>query len=316
MEQEKVFNFLNKYKNYLVIIHQKPDGDCVASSLAIKLYLENLKKNCQIVLVDRLYEKYQILPGADEIKEVENVQKFLKQNRFQAVIAIDCGALALSGIDRKILAKYPILNIDHHPIKELFGDINYVFPQAAATSEILYDLFKLWKIRLDRKMATLLFTGILTDTGGFKHSNTDLAVLKKAADLQKHGINIAKLTKSLFNTRSIASLKILGMVLSRIKINKKYRIIYSLITERDKKKYNVKDEDLEGISNFLNSSPEISASLLLYEKEGQIKGSLRTERENIDVSALAGILGGGGHKKASGFKIPGYLTKEKYWQIK
>jgi phosphoesterase RecJ-like protein len=314
--KDKIKQFFKKYQQFLIVMHQKPDGDCLGASLALKLYLENKKKNVQVILVDRLPEKYKILPDAREIKEIKDFKKFFTKQKFDAFIFLDCGSCTLAGIEEECLRDYPILNIDHHPTNELFGKINYLSSESSATSEILYDLFLGWKVKIDRKMATLLFAGIFTDTGGFKHSNTTLLVLRKAADLQKRGVNVAKLTKRLFNTRSIASLKILGLALSRLNINKRYNLVYSLITQKDMEEFHVNQEDLEGVINFVSSLPKVAASLLLYEINHQVKGSLRTERDDIDVSLLAQSLGGGGHKKAAGFRLPGCLKKEKFWQIK
>ncbi len=313
--RDKVWQFIKKYNKFLVVIHQKPDGDCIGASLAILLAFEQLGKSGEIVLLDKLSEKYKFLPLSKRITEVVDIKDFIEKDGFQAVVFVDCGSLALSGAEREELKNLPLLNIDHHPTNEGYGDVNLVDSKKAATCEILYDKFLDWGIKIDKNIATLLFTGIFTDTGGFQHSNTTLQVLEKASELIKRGVKVEKLSKKLLNTKTIASLKILGLALKRASHNKKYNIVYSVICEEDKKKYEATEEDIEGVVNMIASSSGVAASLLLYDIRGKVKGSLRTEKDNIDVSALAKVLGGGGHKKASGFKVSGRLKRNGNWQI-
>lgn len=309
MKKDQVIQFIKKYNKFMIVIHQKPDGDCIGAGLALFLALQQMSKSAEVILLDKLPEKYQFLPLADKIDEIGNIKEFFKKQKFQALISVDCGSLNLSGIEKKDIKNLPILNIDHHPTNENYGDVNWVEAQKAATCEILYDKFLDWRIKIDKDIAILVFAGIFTDTGGFQHSNTNLSVLEKASELIKRGVKVEKLSKRLFNTRSIASLKILGLALKRTTHNKKYDIVYSVIGEEDKKKYGATDEDFEGIINMISASG-VAASLLLYETGGKIKGSLRAERDEIDVSRLAKVLGGGGHKKASGFKITGKFKKD------
>jgi len=311
MKKNQALRFIKKYNKFIIVIHEKPDGDCIGAGLALLLALKQMNKSGEIILLDKLPEKYKFLPLADKINEIKDIKKFFKNRKFQGLIFVDCGSLNLSGIEKKDIKNLPTLNIDHHPTNEAFGDINYIESAKAATSEILYDCFCDWKIKIDKNIATLLFAGIFTDTGGFQHSNTTLSVLEKVSELIKRGVKVERLSKRLLNTRSIASLKILGLALKRTVYNKKYNIVYSIICENDKKRYGATDEDLEGIINMISSSPDVAATLLLYETKEGIKGSLRTEKDEIDVSALAKALGGGGHKKASGFKIAGRVEKDR-----
>lgn len=315
MKKDQVLQFIRRYQRFLIVIHQKPDGDCIGSALALAAALDQMKKISVIAVLDKLSEKYLFLPWSEKITEVTDLRKFLKKKIFQGLVFVDCGSLAMAGLEKAEVKKYPILNIDHHATSDNFGDINCHQSHKAATAEILYDKFIDWGISFNKNIATLLFTGIFTDTGGFQHTNTSLSVLEKASQLIKYGVKIDKISNNLLRTRSLASLKILGMTLSRIIHNKKYNIIYSVITDEDKKRYQVADEDIDGIVNMLAGSSGAKASLLLYDVAGEVKGSLRTDSDEVDVSILAKILGGGGHKKASGFKIPGKLTDNHGWQI-
>ena len=148
------------------------------------------------------------------------------------------------------------------------------------------------------------------------HSNTNREVLEMAGDLISKGADHKKIVKALFNTTPVGQLKLWGRVMARAHVSKKHAVV-SAITEKDFKECEAKPEDLSGVIDFLNAVPDSKLAILLAEdQEGNIKGSMRTQSEKIDLSKLAGIFGGGGHKKASGFTIPGRIQPEITWKIR
>ncbi len=157
-------------------------------------------------------------------------------------------------------------------------------------------------------MATALLTGIYFDTGGFRHSNTSDEVLSIASELLKRGARLQKITENTDNTRSFSLFKLWGVALERLRLNKKYGISVSVITVDDINKAGATEEEVSGLVNLLNSAPESEVAMLLCESfDAKIKGSLRTESDKIDVSRIAKLFGGGGHKKAAGFTIDGRI---------
>jgi phosphoesterase RecJ-like protein len=132
-----------------------------------------------------------------------------------------------------------------------------------------------------------------------------------------HGAKLKLITKNISMNRSVASLKLWGVALSRIRKNS-FGLVTSVVTREDIEAVDATDEDLSGVVNMINTIPGSKAAILLSEtQDGRVKASLRTESEDIDVSRLAAIFGGGGHKKASGFTVPGQLeiSDDGSWRV-
>ena len=316
---KKLFAHLSRkeYSNFLLIAHERPDGDTIAAILATKIFLESLGKKATAISSQGIPEVFKFLSGWQKIKN-----DFLIAD-FDTIILLDNGDLKRTGfLDRLLLAKsnqIPIINIDHHSKNDIWklAKINIIDENTTSTCEILYDIFSKFGAMIDRDLATMLLTGIYTDTGGFQHSNTTPKTLSITAKLLSRGAKLKQISENVSNSRSVAMLKLWGIALDRIEHRRDLKLIYSIITRRDIEKVNATDQDLAGVVNLISTIPVEAASLLLYELPGgKIKGSLRTESAKIDVSRIAEIFGGGGHKKASGFVIDGRLEKTKEgWKI-
>jgi phosphoesterase RecJ-like protein len=181
--------------------------------------------------------------------------------------------------------------------------------------ELVYKFFKANKIRTNKNIATCILSGILTDSGNFLYQSTSDKTIEISGEMLKYGANLPQILENTWRNKSLPALKVWGTAFSRLKFNKKYGIAFSVLTLEDIK--GIDEEDLEGISNFLGNLEEAKAVLLLREqKDGTIRGSLRSSHPTVDVSLLARRLGGGGHAKASGFTIEGKMEKiEKGWKI-
>lgn len=307
MNKEKIFSDIKKEiqkaKKIVLLTHKKPDGDCLGALLAMHLVLKKIKKEVYPVSKE-IPERFLFLPNSNEIQK-----EFPK--KYDLSIALDLGSLSL--LDFKIK---PDLNIDHHPTNSLYGKINLVLPEYAATSQILFDFFEYLKIEIDKDISTCLLGGIFDDTSSFQNQNTTKEVLKVSSKLLLKGARLSKIAENTFYKKSIPSLKIWGKALERLWENKKLNMVITIITKKDLKETGASYEDIEGVANFLNTIPSCKAILVLSEKEnGGIKGSLRTRREEVDVSKLASLFDGGGHKKAAGFEIEGKLKYDGKWRV-
>ena len=315
----KFFNYLRDQENerFLLIAHERPDGDTIAAVLAAKKLLESLGKKVTPVSSQGVPKVFKFLPGWQKIKT-----DYLSADH-NIIILLDNGDLKRTGYLQRILAAksrgIPIINIDHHPKNDIWkiAKINIVNEKATSTCEILYDIFLKLGTPIDREVATIILTGIYTDTGGFQHSNTTPGTFKIIAELLSRGARLKEISENVLNSRSVAMLKLWGLALDRIEQRQDLKLIYSVITRSDIEKVGAGDEDLAGVVNLISSIPDEQATLLLYEtSDGKIKGSLRTESAKIDVSRIAEIFGGGGHKKASGFVLDGHFEKTKGgWRI-
>lgn len=305
---------LEKSGNILIITHKKPDGDALGSTCGLHQALKLIEKKSTMACIDEAPEYLKFLPGIDELQHDFNLEKY------DVLITLDCGAFYMSKFHEKhenlfSQEKRTVINIDHHPSNDFFGTINLVDTQAASTSIIIYRLLQFFQIPLTREIASCLLTGIYTDTGSFMHSNTTSEVYKVAAELIKRGGKFRQIAKNCFRTTPISTMKLWGKILENMKINED-RIIMSAVTQEDMKDAHATQEDISGVIDLLNSISDAKMSVLLAEDaHGNVKGSFRTQQENVDLSKIAGVFGGGGHKKAAGFMIPGRLEKEVRWKI-
>jgi phosphoesterase RecJ-like protein len=315
---EKIIAVIQKYERFLLVIHENPDGDTLATSLAMQIALKKLGKDVQIVSKDPIPKPFAFLP------EVKTIKHDFLIGDYDVVIVLDCGDLKRTGFPDRLKQfarqKKRLINIDHHPKNDLhkIASINLFDEDAAAVSEIVYNIFRLLHISLDKNIATCLLTSLYTDTGGFKHPTTTQQSLEYAAAWMAAGARLKMITKNISLNKSVAALKLWGVALSRVRKNS-FGLVTSYITLHDIEDNGASDNDISGIVNLINSIPGSKAAVLLSEtRDGCVKASLRTESDKIDVSKLAVIFGGGGHRKASGFTIPGRLDQQEngHWTIK
>jgi len=300
---KQVSDLIKKSSNILIVTHEDPDPDAIGGLLALGVGLKKLNINSQIFCSDPLPEDLKFLPQSELVSN-----KFSKHN-IDLIIALDYGDWKRTGVTYE----WPviIITLDHHPQSNQIGDIKIVDPRFSSTCEIIYWLFKVMGLGLDKDIATYLLTGIFADTGGFQHANTSERALKVAGELLLKGAMIYKIAGHLTQNKNLASLKICGLALSRIKKDPQTGMVVSIVSQADLLKCQASPEDISGVSAILNSVSGGKFSLFLTEYEkNKIKGSLRSEKyKGADVSQIAKALGGGGHKLAAGFKMEGELEE-------
>ena len=304
-------------KKVLVLTHQKPDGDAFGSSLAFGKFLDALEATHDIFALGPLSSAANFLPG---VKKIKSNPAELSFSNYDLIIILDCGDFKQPGFEAELNSlpkNTAVINIDHHRTNENFGTINLVDPDAASTTEIIFNLFEEIKFPIDSDVATLLLTGLVTDTSNFSNPATTFASFEAAGRLLSHGARLGEISANVLQNKSLDVLKFWGTILSRLTENKELGVVTTVITKEDLDLANLDEEALEGVTNFLNNLKGAKMVLVLKALEdGKIKGSFRTTTEGIDVSRLAKAFGGGGHAKAAGFTIPGKLVKiEGGWKI-
>lgn len=318
MKQFDNFKNLIEEKNvFLLIGHEDPDGDSIGSLLAMTQYLEGRGKEVLAVCKSPVPKLFNFLD------KVFLLQQDVQKSDYEAIILLDNGDLKRTGFPEVVsLAKKHkkvLVNIDHHIRNDIWklADLNLADLSASSTSEIVYKLLTFLEADINPSMATALLTGMYYDTGGFHHSNTTDEVLKVSSELLHLGANLKKISKSVSQNRSVNMLKLWGIALDRIIVDKKRSIATTFLTRDDIETVGANEEEISGLVNLLNTASEIRVALLLYETgDGKIKGSLRTEEDKVDVAKFAGLMGGGGHKKASGFSLHGKFLKDKSgWKV-
>jgi phosphoesterase RecJ-like protein len=223
-------------------------------------------------------------------------------------VVFDSGDLRYAGVHEhmpRLPKGYQFINIDHHVTNERYGQINIVLPEASSTCEIVWRFFQANGLALDERLATSLLTGLYTDTSNFSNAATNPTSIEAAADLVANGARHQEILKHLLHDKSVELLHIWGLLLSRLSYNETYDVASTYILNSDVA--GLPNEDVDGAANFLNGVVgECDTILTLRELPGnQVKGSFRSVKR--DVSRVAKLLGGGGHKKAAGFTVSGKI---------
>ncbi len=299
-------------KNILLLTHRNPDGDAIGSMLALFLVLKKAGKTVTPACRDSIPASFHFLP------EWEKVASDFEAKNFDLVIVLDCGDLYQTGFDTEKPELFDgsrkLVKIDHHSTAGEFGEVQLVDSEFCATSSILTRLFEKLGVPISSNIATCLLTGISTDTGSFRHSNTRPETLRLAAQLLKKGANNSAITKNIYRSTPLPALKLWGNILQNLKQTKE-GVTLAVAQRKDFEATTAKTEDLAGVVDFVNAVPNAKFSILLSERDGLVKASLRTLDPEMDVAALAQKFGGGGHVKAAGFAVPGRLEKETQWRV-
>ena len=279
--------------------HIRPDGDCVGSCLALYLYLSKTLKKADIkVFLEKPRDIFNCISGINEIKDATK-----SSQKFDVFIALDCNEERLGNsvpIFRDALKK---INIDHHISNTGCGDVNYIFPQASSTSELIFDLMD--ESYLDKEIAKAIYIGIIHDTGVFQYSNTSEKTLQIAAKLISFDFDFPKLIDETFYEKTYIQNQILGRALLESVLFMNKTCIVSAIDKKTMEFYNVVPADLDGIVNLLRYTKGVECAIFLYESGfQQYKVSMRSGGE-VDVSKIAQYFGGGGHVRAAGCSING-----------
>lgn len=206
--------------------------------------------------------------------------------------------------EAEIFSTIPVINIDHHATNSHFGTVNLVDIHATSTAEILVSIAEALGAEFDPDIATCILTGIVSDTGSFQHANTTPKSLTVAAQMVGFGARQQEIIKYLFKTKSLASLRLWGKILSNLQFDPALKLVWAGADLATINSVGATAQDISGlIDELMTSVPGAEVVVLITEREpGTINGSIRTSK-GVDASAIAGLLGGGGHTGAAGFKL-------------
>ncbi len=309
-KHKKAFNRIKAANNILLVTHYRPDGDALASICVMGEILSSQNKKFISFCKDQPPAPYSFLPGIEKIISDRDKLDFPS---FDLIIALDCGELSRTALAQEISARDSsqiFIEFDHHPKADDYSDLEIRTIEISSTSELLYDFCRVNKIKISKNIATCVLTGILTDTGNLMYDNTSEKTIKIASDMLVYGARFPTILDNTQRNKSIGGLKIWGIAMHRLSINKKYNIASTVLTRKDFVDTGASDEELEGVPGYLSNLAETDVILFLREMDnGKLKGSLRSNSDQVDVSALAKKLGGGGHAKASAFMLDAKLVK-------
>ena len=311
---EKInYSFLNSNK-ILIVIHPNPDADCIASAFCMSNYLKKQNKIVDIFCYDNISKEFNFI-GLDKV--INDIPKI----EYDLFLLLDLNTIERSKINIEIPID-KIIVIDHHQISSdiypFLYKFSYIKKDSSSTSELIYNFFEEINYNIDSKEATALLSGIVLDTENFTTPSTTKNSLKVASKLISKGANEDLIKKNLLNNKKISSLNFIGEIFEELNYCEELNCVWCALNQESLDKYKLDYNEVEGeIKNFLNKISNCNFGVLVSDRnDGNIYFSLRTTKENFDVSKIASFFGGGGHKNASGFSIPGKLEKENnHWKM-
>lgn len=308
---------LMQAERVLAVTHLHPDGDAIGSLGFMIQWLEALGKEHAAYTAGPLPHNFSYVPGYfSMITDRDRIDV----GRFDLIVSVDCANLARTALAAEIAGRRSdqfYIEIDHHPSREGGSDLAIRDERAASTTEILYQVAQEAGLRLTQPMARCLLTGLLTDTGNFMFPATSQRTIAAASEMLVGGASLAKIVGYTERNKSLADLKLWGTAMARLTLHPAYNIAYTVLTPEDFEASGADEGALAGLAEFICSLPDVAVILVLRDDgEGSVRGNFRTMRHDTDVSRLARRLGGGGHRKAAGFSIPGRLIRDgERWRV-
>jgi phosphoesterase RecJ-like protein len=286
----------------IVVTHENPDGDALGSMLGLTLGLRALGKDTVMYLAGDAP-----LPGEYRFLGLDDLQRVLPADAADRVlVAVDCASERRIGPDTSPLQVVKqVVDIDHHHDNTRFGAVNLIVPDASSTAEIIRDVLAALDVPLSADVAEPLYVGLVTDTGRFQYSNTTPKSLRLAAELVEAGADVHGIFRHVYETVQFAKLKLLARALDRAELFEGGRLVVTYLLKDDFAEVGAEEPYSEGIIDYLRAVEGSEMVALIREpprSDGPARRiSLRSSHDEVDVSAIARLAGGGGHRQAAGF---------------
>jgi len=299
---QDIIDLINNSDHFLGHLHVRPDADSLGSMLGLRLGLQQLRKELTLYCEDEVNKVFNFLKDVDQVERI-NLTGVYKQ-KDTVYLFLDTGKWQMATHDERIPNfPHPIVNIDHHPDNSVAADFSWVDGEASCVSEMVLKLLRALKIEITPDIADCLLVGLLGDTYTFQNKNTNNITFQMAADLLSAGADYQKCLFHLARSKSPEYFKALGFVASNLKLSEDKKFVYVAIGYDDWQK--IGGGSIAEIANeVMGTVDETLFGAVLAEKEpGVTKGSIRSRETDMDVSQIARVMGGGGHKTAAGFKL-------------
>jgi phosphoesterase RecJ-like protein len=299
---ERVCAELRARDRFLLTAHEGPDGDALGSLLGLHKVLTQLGKDSVMFLAAKEFPlpvEYRFLPLEEVFHEPP------ADMGCRTVVFLDCGNIDRMPVDWLTAGDNDVINIDHHHDNTCFGDINLVDVRASCTAEIIYELALLLEAKITPEIASALYVGLITDTGKFMYENTNAHTHRIAAALIEAGVDVDDTYRRLYEHVPLEKLRLVSRALDGISSHCEGRLAISYITLADYEATGAGEEMTEGLIDHLRSIEGVKVAAVIRDlgNRGRSarKVSLRASAGEVDVSAIARLNGGGGHKRAAGF---------------
>lgn len=298
MEFEQAKSIVEQSKSIYVVAHVNPDGDAIGSTYSIYYAMKKLGKDVHVIMPE-YSDVFKFLPDITKICE-----KDIYEESYDLLIALDASDKSRLAISEEAYSRAKnVIMLDHHQISHPYGDARYINDKMSSASEVAFNFIKYLGIKFDEKMATYLYTGIMTDTGSFNYSNTSPDTHIAVAELIEAGADHINVCKKLNDTIKEAKLRLIAKTIDNMEVYNDGKVRYSLVDYNTINSLGLDEEDAEGMTNYLRMVEGTEVGIYVRgKKDGTYKVSMRSIG-NVDISKIAIANGGGGHPRAAGFTI-------------
>jgi phosphoesterase RecJ-like protein len=297
---------LRERQRFVVVSHLRPDGDALGCQLALGLSLRAAGKDVTLWNEDGMLDKLRFLPGAELVTRPPE-----RPEDFEVLVALDTAAYGRLGSPIRSINRVELtLNLDHHISNNGYGDLAYIDATAPATGQILYEFFASQRMPLTAEIATNLFAAISTDTGSFQYPQTSARTYEIGAALIRAGVNVGELSRELYESYPLRRLELLRALLNSLKLTAGGHAASFALSLQTAAALGSMVEDNEGLIDHLRAIDTVIVAAFFEElPAGLVRISLRSKTPAVDVSAICGRYGGGGHRLAAGARIRGTLAE-------
>lgn len=301
---KKINDLITAHESFLITTHESPDGDAIGSSLALANYLRELDKDVTIHICDPVPEIYSFLPLAD------SVTRELPDRDYDVCFVLDVGEFRRAGKQINSCQRIAsFINLDHHKTCELFGLVNLVDTNAAATGVLIHRLIKAAGGNISLAAASCIYVALITDTGSFRYSNANPEAFAIAGEMIETGVNAWDISSRLYESQPRARIELLSLALATLTFSDCGRFA-SLTVTLDMYEQTGTDAELtDGFINYPRSVRGVEVAIFFRElSEKSFKIGFRSKGA-VDVSMLAEGFGGGGHHNAAGCVVDGTIEE-------
>lgn len=285
-------------ESFVITSHLRPDGDSICTSLALAFIGELLGKKTEIINKDQAPFPFNHFPDINKIKIGQ-----IPPDEFDMIILLECANISRSGQEN--IDGYFKINIDHHHSNDHYADINWVDAQATAVAEMIFTLAENLNVKLTPQIAHHLYCGIVSDTGSFQFSNTQARSFEVCHKLVQYGVSPIRVSELLYNNNPPEKIKLLGLVLSTLQMNKKGSIAVITMFKKYLDSLQLREIDTEDITTLARSIKGVEIVLFFKEiKTDTFRISIRSKGKT-NAAHIAEYFGGGGHIHAAGFTVSG-----------
>lgn len=296
---EQILGAVGEHRTFLVASHENPDGDAIASTLALSNALREMGKEVTAYNRDGVPLDYRFLPGWEAVRtEIPDGAVF------DVGFVLDAGELRRAGAWIRGACRY-LVNIDHHPKSEDFGELYWVDEQASATGVMIYRLLQAARFPLSLDVATCLYTSILSDTGSFRYSNADREAFQVAGEMVALGVDPWSIASGLYESQEESRLRLLGLALPTLTVSPCGRFASITVTEEMLRATTSRPEHTDRFINYPRSIRGVEVAIFFRQTGSDCYKVGFRSKGRVDVGALARELGGGGHHNAAGAMVTG-----------